>query len=546
MTNSNEPTSTPDPAPARTVDAVIVGAGFAGLYALHRLKDLGLSVVAFEAGGDVGGTWYWNRYPGARCDVESVAYSYSFSPELDQEWDWSERYPSQPEVLRYLEHVADRFDLRKHIRFNTRVEQATYEEASARWHIRTDDGDELDAKYCVMAVGSLSEPKVPDIEGWERFEGERYFTARWPHEPVSFVGKRVAVIGTGSSGVQCIPVIAGEADHLTVFQRTPAFSMPARNAPVTEGQRREIKAKYPTFREEVRNSPFGHAGAIVPTQSALEVDPAERSQTYEAAWAGGRMLDLLSAYTDLMTSQEANDTAAEFMRRKIRSVVTDPLVAQALCPTTYPFGTKRPILDTDYYETFNRDNVTLVNLTETPIVEITDRGIKTTDVEHEFDAIVFAVGFDALTGPLLAIDVRGVGGTSLRTKWSDGPRSYLGVASSGFPNLFTIAGPLSPSVRGNVVVNIEQHVDWVTHLIEHMEREQLVRVEADPDAEQEWFELVQEMANATLLPKANSWYIGANIPGKPRVYMVYVGGVGQFRRVCDEVAKKGYAGFSLN
>jgi cation diffusion facilitator CzcD-associated flavoprotein CzcO len=544
MTNTN------DQAPVRqaltgSVDAVIVGAGFAGLCALHRLRNLDLSVAVFEAGGGVGGTWYWNRYPGARCDVESVAYSYSFSPELDQEWDWSERYPSQPEVLSYLEHVADKFDLRKDIRFGTRVEQATYDEASARWHISTDRGDELEARYCLMAVGSLSEPKVPDIDGWERFEGERYFTARWPHEPVTFVGKRVAVIGTGSSGVQCIPVIAQEAGHLTVFQRTPAFSMPARNAPISEERRREIKAEYPSFREEVRNSPFGHAGAVAPTQSALDADPTERTQTYETAWIGGRMLDLLSAYTDLMTSRDANETAAEFMREKIRSVVTDPKVAEALCPTTYPIGTKRPVLDTNYYETFNRDNVTLVNLTETPIVEITDRGIKTTDVEHQFDAIVFAVGFDALTGPLLAIDIRGRGGASLKSKWSEGPMSYLGVASAGFPNLFTIAGPLSPSVRGNVVVNIEQHVDWVARLIEFMEREGLVLVEPEQDAEDEWFELVQQMANVTLLPHANSWYIGANIPGKPRVYMVYVGGVGQFRKLCDEVAEKGYAGFSL-
>ena len=526
-------------------DAVIVGAGFAGLYALYRLRSLGLSVAVFEAGGNVGGTWYWNRYPGARCDLESIAYSYSFSPELDQDWTWSERYPSQPEVLRYLEHVADRFDLRQHIRFNTRVMSAVFDEATNRWHITTDRGDEVTARYAVMAVGSLSAPKVPDIPGWDTFAGTSYFTARWPNEEISFEGKRVAVIGTGSSGVQCIPVIAEKADHLTVFQRTPAFSMPARNAPLTEERLQEVKANYPALREAVRKSAFGHV-AETPTESALAVADETRRKKYEKAWSEGRMLDLLSAYTDLMTSREANETAAEFMREKIRGVVKDPSVAAALCPTTYPFGAKRPVLDTNYYETFNRENVRLVDLTKDPIVEITPRGIKTTDVEHEVDVIVFAVGFDALTGPLLAIDISGTDGVSLREKWSEGVRSYLGLLTAHFPNLFTVAGPLSPSVRGNVVVNIEQHVDWLTACIQYMRAEGLVRIEAEEKAEIEWTEQVQRMANSTLLPHANSWYIGANIPGKPRVYMVYIGGVGEFRRICDGVAENGYEGFVFN
>ena len=525
-------------------DVAIIGAGFAGLYALQRVRALGLSAVVFEAAGGVGGTWYWNRYPGARCDVESIAYSYSFSPELEQEWDWTERYPAQPEVLRYLNHVADRFDLRRDIRLETRVESVVLDESGTRWIVSTNSGDNVTARYCVLAVGSLSEPKVPDIPGWDTFKGESYFTARWPEEPVSFSGKRIAVIGTGSSGVQCIPVIAEEARHLTIFQRTPAYSMPARNAPIPAEDMRRFKSVYREFREAVRKSAFGHI-ADSPTESALAVDAEVRRQKYEKAWAAGRMFDLLSAYTDLMTSHEANETAAEFMREKIRGVVKDPSVAGALCPVTFPFGAKRPVLDTNYYETFNRDNVTLIDLTTTPIVEVTERGIKTTDVEHEFDVIVFAVGFDALTGPILAMDIRGRDGVTLKSKWEQGPRSYLGLTVAGFPNLFTVAGPLSPSVRGNVVVNIEQHVDFIARCILHMESQGLKTIEPERQAEEDWFRLVQETVNMTLLPKANSWYVGANVPGKPRVYLVYIGGVGQYRQICERVAANGYEGFIL-
>ncbi|HLL51321.1 MAG TPA: NAD(P)/FAD-dependent oxidoreductase, partial [Thermomicrobiales bacterium] len=441
------------------VDVVIVGAGFAGLYMLHRLRGLGLSVRVFEAGGGIGGTWYWNRYPGARCDVQSMDYSYSFSDELQQEWRWTERYAAQPEILRYVEHVADHFDLRRDIQLDTRVTMARFDEAVHRWHIETDRGDRVSARFCIMATGCLSTSRIPAFSGLESFAGTTYHTSHWPHTDVDFTSQRVGVIGTGSSAIQSIPIIARQAATLVVFQRTPNFSVPAWNAPLDPAYERQVKADYAEFRRQARES---RAGFVVPVtgQSALAVSPEERQREYESRWQRGG-LGFGQAYTDLLTQQEANDTAADFFRAKIHAIVRDPAVAEALVPKDYPLGTKRICVDTDYYDTFNRDNVTLVDLRSEPIEAITPRGVRTRAAEYEFDSIVFATGFDAMTGALLNIDIRGRGGITLREKWADGPRTYLGIAIAGFPNLFTITGPGSPSVLSNMMVSIEQHVDWI-------------------------------------------------------------------------------------
>ena len=526
----------------KTVDAVVIGAGFAGLYAMYRLREMGLSVAGFEAGTDVGGTWYWNRYPGARCDVESMAYSYSFSPELEQEWDWSEKYPTQPEVLRYLSHVADRFDLRRSFQFETRVVSAAFDAEKSRWTIRTNKDAVVSAHFCISAVGCLSEPKPPEIPGLETFQGTWYHTGRWPHEPVDFIGKRVGVIGTGSSGVQSIPVIAAQAAALTVFQRTAAYSLPSQNEPLTDEARRSMKLRYPEFRKLQRESTFGGPGSV-PTESALAVSPEQRRLKYEQAWSDGRANSMLGAYNDLFLKKEANDTAAEFVHGKIRETVRDPSTAEDLCPTTYPLGTKRLILDTNYFETYNRDNVRLVNLRKTPILEITPHGVQTADAHYELDVIVFAVGFDAMTGALSAVDFRGKDGDSLASKWADGPHTYLGLAVSDFPNLFTITGPGSPSVLGNVVVSIEQHVDWIADCLTYMREHGFRSVEATSAAQEGWTDRVQRMAEKTLMVQADSWYMGANVPGKPRVFMAYLGGLGSYRKRCAQVAAEGYSGF---
>src|SRR5829696_7895461 len=450
----------------RVVDAVIVGAGFAGLYMLYRLRRLGLSARIYEAGGGIGGTWYWNRYPGARCDVESMDYSYSFSDELQQEWHWTERYASKPEILRYVEHVADRFDLRRDIQLKTRVTSAHFDEATNQWHIETDRGDRVSARYCIMATGCLSTARIPAFPGLESFAGTIYHTSHWPHTDVDFTGQRVGVIGTGSSAIQSIPIIAQQATSLVVFQRTPNYSVPARNRPLDPEYERRVKADYAEFRRQARESRVGY---VVPTtgQSALAVPPEERQREYEKRWQRGG-LGFASAYTDLLTQQEANDTAAEFFRAKIRATVRDPEVAEALAPKGFPLGTKRICVDTDYYDTFNRDNVTLVDLRGDPIEAITPRGVRTRATEYAFDSIVFATGFDAMTGALLNIDIRGRGGSTLREKWVDGPRTYLGIAVADFPNLFTITGPGSPSVISNMMVSIEQHVDWIAECLAHM------------------------------------------------------------------------------
>jgi cyclohexanone monooxygenase len=527
-------------------DAVIVGAGLAGLYMLHRLRALGLSVRVFEAGSGVGGTWYWNRYPGARCDVESIDYSYSFSDELQQEWSWSQRYATQPEILRYINHVADRFDLRRDIQFETRVTSARFDEAALRWTIETERGDRVSARFCVMALGCLSAAQMPKYAGLETFQGTRYHTGHWPHEEVDFTGQRVGVIGTGSSAIQSIPIIARQAKHLYVFQRTPNFSVPAHNAPLDPEYERWVKAHYAELRRKNRES---RSGFVVPTNAntetpALEAEPDERQHEYEARWARGGF-GLLSAFADLLTNKEANETAAEFVRSKIRAIVHDQAVAELLAPRAYPIGTKRLCVDTDYYETYNRDNVTLVDIRSAPIEEITPGGLRTRDAEYELDSIVFAIGFDAMTGALFNIDIRGRGGCRLKEKWADGPRTYLGMASAGFPNLFIITGPGSPSVLSNMMISIEQHVDWIADCVEYLCERSLAAIEATVDAENDWVQHVNEVGNATLYPLANSWYMGANIPGKPRVFMPYVGGVGAYREKCHDVAAKGYEGFTL-
>jgi cyclohexanone monooxygenase len=525
-------------------DAVIVGAGLAGLYQLYRLRELGLRAHIIEAGDGVGGTWYWNRYPGARCDVQSLSYSYSFSPELEQDWEWTEKYPTQPEILRYLNHVADRFDLRRDITFSTRVLRAQYDDAAARWTLGTDSGTTLTAQFVIMATGCLSASKLPEIPGLERYRGRTHHTAKWGKDEVRFDGLRVGVIGTGSSGIQSIPIIAEQAADLTVFQRTPNFSMPAGNRPLSPDEVAEMKANYRAWREAQRTSGFG-IPSEPSTTLALSVPEEERNATYQVGWDKGDLVSLIGSYADTLVDPAANETAAEFIRAKIRSIVHDPELAETLSPRTFPVGTKRPCLDSGYYATFNRPNVHLVDLRKTPLVEFTESGLRTSAAEYEFDAIVFATGFDAMTGALTAIDIQNGNGVSLASRWSAGPRTYLGVAMAGFPNLFTITGPGSPSVLSNMVVSIEQHVEWISDLIAYLRDHGYVAAEATQEAEAEWVQHVADVGAFTLFPKADSWYMGANVPGKPRVFLPYIGGVGVFREKCDQVAASGYEGFAL-
>jgi cation diffusion facilitator CzcD-associated flavoprotein CzcO len=523
------------------IDAVVVGAGFAGLYMLHRLRELGLSARVFEAGAGVGGTWYWNRYPGARCDVVSMEYSYQFSDELQQEWDWSERYASQPEILDYLNYVADRFVLRGDIQLNTRVDSAHFDQALKRWAIDTDQGDRLLAKFCIMASGCLSSTNTPNFKGIDSFQGNTYHTGKWPHEDVDFTDRRVGVIGTGSSAIQLIPIIAQQAANLYVFQRTPTYTVPAHNGPLDPELRRKIKAKYAAFRQHNSKEP---GGADFRTNYALAVEAtsAARQREYQARWDSGG-LPFLGAYADLMFNAEANETAAEFVRSKIRGIVHDPEVAEKLCPNQ-PLGCKRLCVDTGYYETYNRTNVKLVDVSDTPIEEFTRTGLTTAAADYILDDIIFATGFDAMTGALLKIDVRGKGGLSLRDKWAAGPRTYLGLMTAGFPNFFIITGPGSPSVLSNMVVSIEQHVNFLAALIEHAGGRGHGLMEPTVEAEDSWVLHVNEIADATLFPRCNSWYLGANVPGKPRVFMPYFG-FPQYVDKCNEIAANGYEGFVL-
>ncbi|TQN40991.1 cyclohexanone monooxygenase [Blastococcus colisei] len=533
----------PGTAPAFDVDVVVVGAGFAGLAMLRELRDeRGLSVQVLEAGDDVGGVWYWNRYPGARCDVDSTDYSYSFSSELDEEWNWSERYATQPEILRYVHHVADKFDLRSDISLGARVVEASWDEDSSHWHVSCENGLTGRGRYLVMATGCLSATKRPELDGLGDFRGQVLHTADWPAEPVDLTDKRVGVIGTGSSGIQVIPTVAPVVDQLFVFQRTPTFSVPARHQVLTDADRAAIRAELPQRRELLRKSPTGLSVPIT-RQSALEVDDKERRAHYEEYWATAGFGFLLS-YSDLLTNRESNDTAADFIRSKIAERVEDPELREKLTPRTYPYGAKRPCVDTGYYETFNRPNVTLVDIAESPLAKVTETSLHTSTAEYELDVIVFATGFDAMTGSLLRPEIRGRGGETLREHWQGGPLTYLGLATSGFPNMFIIAGPGSPSLLGNVMVSIEQHVDWVSDLLTRSLAEGTPTIEAQRDAEAEWVAHVNAAAAGTLYWEAASYYLGAEIPGKPRVFMPYAGGLRRYRRECDQVAQDGYAGFS--
>ncbi len=525
-------------------DVIVVGAGFAGMYSLYKFRGLGFSVRVLEAGSGVGGTWYWNRYPGARCDVQSMDYCFSFDEELQREWNWSEKYAPQAEILRYANHVADRYDLRRDIQFDTRVSSAHFDEENTCWRIRTEAGEAFEAAYCVFATGCLSVPKEVDIEGLESFEGEVYHTARWPEEGVDFSGMRVGVVGTGSSAIQSIPLIAKQASELTVYQRTPAFSLPAYNRELAEDEREAWKARYPEHRHRSRHSSFGVPDAPLDT-GAFEVDAAERERKYQAAWERGEIVAVMQQFNDLLIDKAANATAADFVRGKIREVVHDPETAELLCPTSFPIGTKRICLDTDYYATFNQSHVKLVDLRKTPIQRITEDGVQTSEAEHPYDAIVLATGFDAMTGAVENVDLRGKGGRPLKEKWSEGPRTYLGLAVEGFPNLFMITGPGSPSVMSNMILSIEQHVEWIADCLVYLRDHRHDVIEALPDAEQSWVDHVNQVADATLFPEAASWYVGANVPGKPRIFMPYIGGMAVYREKCDEVAASGYAGFQL-
>jgi cyclohexanone monooxygenase len=533
-----------DVAGRETYDVVVVGAGFGGMYMLYRLRGLGLSVRVYEQGDGVGGTWYWNRYPGARCDVESMQYSYSFSDELQQEWDWSERYAPQPEILKYANHVADRFNLRPDIQFSTRVTSAVFDADANAWSVATSDGKTVAASYVVLATGCLSNARLPDIKGLSNFKGNVYHTGHWPHEPVDFSGQRVAVIGTGSSSIQSVPVIAAQASHLTVFQRTANFSIPARNAPLTPKERQRFRADYPEIRRRAREEMRNGIDQELPDRGALDDGDNARRAKYEARWARGG-LTFTATYNNIALDKAANDTAADFVREKIADIVKDPHTAKLLQPNDHPIGSKRICVDTDYYATFNRPNVTLVDIKATGIEEILPNAVRAGGKDYEIDTLVLATGFDAMTGSVAKIDIVGREGQTLNEKWAAGPRTYLGLMSEGYPNLFLITGPGSPSVLSNMIVSIEQHVDWIADCIAHMRRHSLDVIEASRDAEDRWVEHVNEVAYKTLYPQANSWYMGANIPGKPRIFMPYIGGVGVYRQICNNIAAKGYEGFEL-
>lgn len=526
-----------------TVDVVIVGAGFAGLYALYKTRQNGFSTRVFEAAENVGGCWFWNRYPGCRCDVESIHYSYQFDDELQQEWVWSERYATQPEILSYINHVADRFGLRQDITFNTRVTSAVWQDDISRWVVKTNSGETITAQFCIMASGPLSVPNMPDFPGLKSFKGDTYHTGLWPREGVDFTGKRVCVIGTGSSAIQAIPLIAEQADHVTVFQRTANYAIPAANRPLAPGELDAVKAKYTELRKAGKQAitaiPFEPAG-----MSALAVSDDERERIYEEYWKESGLL-FQGTFADLLTDDDANATVSDFVQRKIHSIVKDPKTADLLSPKN-PFGSKRMCVDTDYYKTFNRDNVSLVDVSKSPIDSVVENGVKVGETVYEADAIVFATGYDAMTGALTKMDIRGQDGLSLKDKWTDGPASYLGLTINGFPNLFTINGPGSPSVLVNMVTGIEHHVDWITGCMTHMRDGGTQAIEAEKDAEDGWVTHNREIGDKSIRSKGNSWYVGANIPGKPRVFMPYVGGYPAYDEKCRQVVANGYEGFAMS
>jgi cyclohexanone monooxygenase len=549
-TASSTPAPSPNAAQHESYDAVVVGAGFAGMYMLYKLQQRGLKVRLYEAGSGVGGTWYWNRYPGARVDVESVEYSYSFDDELQQEWSWTERYASQPELLRYCNHVADRFKLRPNMQFDTKVTAAHYDDNTARWNIRTSRGDRVSAKYCVLATGFLSAGSVPDFVGLNDYQGNKYLTSRWPKEEIDFTGQRVIVIGTGSSAVQSIPIIAQQAKHLTVFQRTPSFSIPARNGPLDRAYEARVKAMYGEWRRRQREESRGgfialnFEPAAPNNKSAMECTAAERLADYETRWKNGG-LAYYSSYIDLLTNKASNDTLAEFVRGKIRERVKDPHTAELLCPTTYPILAKRLCADTNYYETYNRDNVTLVSIKDTPIEKLTNKGLVVAGKEYEADSIIFATGFDAVTGAIKNIEVRGLGGKNINDHWLGAPRAYLGLMSAGFPNLFFLDGPCSNGALVSPMLLSEYQVEWVDRLIGTVGIEPSARIDAKLNAEEAWMTHMDEVGKGSLLYEANSWYLGANIPGKPRALLSYLGGLEAYRQQCRAGEANGYGNFSI-
>ena len=530
--------------PKHDFDAVIIGAGAAGLYALHRLRGLGLTVRVFEQGDGVGGTWYWNRYPGARCDVESWDYCYSFSEELEQEWDWSERYPTQAELERYFNYVTDRFDLRPDIQFGTRVKQARFDEDRNHWAIVTSAGVTVSARYLISATGCLSEVSKPPIPGAETFVGIQHHTARWPAEGVDVAGKRVGVIGTGSSGVQVIPQVARTAEHVYVFQRTAQYTVPARNRPLDDEERRELRDSFGERQALKRTTPAGLSRPIVAVSSVPEMGEAIRAEILEASWRRGGP-GFAMTFDDILTDPESNERASGFVRRKIGAKVDDPEVARKLVDIDYPIGARRLIVDIDYFETYNRDNVTLVDVKAAPIADITPTGLRTSEDHYDLDVLVYATGFDGMTGALLSMDICGVGGLALRDKWADGAGTYMGLVASGFPNLFMITGPGSPAVFSNVMLSIEQHVEWIADCLAYMTEGGFVRIDADPEAEARWTRKVEELAAGSLVGRTNSWWTGANIPGKRRGITMYLGGTNNYRAACDEIATNGYEGFTL-
>jgi cation diffusion facilitator CzcD-associated flavoprotein CzcO len=531
-------------------EAVVIGAGFSGLYMLHRLRELGITAVGLEAAENVGGTWLFNRYPGARCDIESIEYSYSFSDEIQQDWEWTETMPAQPEIEAYLNFVADRLDLRRDICFNTKVIAMTFDETTSQWWLKTADGDVFVAPFVVAASGILSVPLEPDIPGMDTFAGESFFTSRWPKEGVDLAGKRIGVIGTGSTGVQLIPVVARQARELTVFQRSAAFTLPWEVRKFEAGELDEMKANYGEIRAEQRAHPVGAARlSAFSLMLGMLMKPALKSASDEDRRRAVEDEGVMGAlnWGDVFFDIEANQMATELYGQAVARIVNDPETAAALVPT-HPFACKRPIIDQGYYETFNRDNVTLVDLRKGPIRQVTSSGIETEQGAHELDVIIYATGFDAMTGALTRMEVRGRGGVLLRDVWADeGPVSYLGLQVAGFPNLFTVQGPGAPAAATNFVAALEQHVEWISDCIADLKAKGIRTIEAQPDAQREWIEHTTELVAPTVLmhPSCNSWYNGANVPGKKRRYMGYVGGIPEYRRRCDEIAATGYAGFDL-
>jgi len=530
-------------AESKHFDAVVVGAGFAGMYLVYRLRKMGFSVRCIESAGDVGGTWYWNRYPGARCDVPSLQYSFKFDEQLQQDWEWPERYSTQPEILEYAKHVADRFDLRKDITFNTKVESAHYNDNSKQWDVATSNGENLTAQFCIMASGALSSTNYPDIKGIRSFKGEMYHTGAWPHQKVDFTGKRVGIIGTGSSGIQAIPVVAEQAEHLHVFQRTPQYAIPARNKAMDKDEEADVKANYKAFRDKIYRMP----GAVLRDDTVKPLaeasGPEEIEEVMEKAWQTGGT-NFLRAFSDLMENTEKNDVASRFAKKKIGEIVKDPAILEMLTPD-YPIGCKRIVLDTNYFQTYNRDDVTLVSCADHPIEEITEKGLIINGTEYELDCIIFATGYDAMTGALTRIDIRGRDGTTVKETWKDGPQAFLGMAVNGFPNMFTICGPGSPSVLANVITHIEQNVEWISDIMAYMRDHNKASAEVSREAELGWSAHVAELGDASLFAQCNSWYVGANIPGKPRVFLAYAGGFPPYCDKCDEIAANGYPEFHM-